>query len=74
MAARIGGGFGKLRKGALNLLGAHQNEALKEEDHVVVQDGKKEFGWNEISATAACGDALLLGFGCGALICIETSS
>ena len=40
----------------------------------MVQDGKKKYGWNDVSATAACGDRLLLGFGNGALVCIDTSS
>jgi len=39
----------------------------------VVLDGKKKYGWHDISATAACGDGLLLGFGNGALVAIDTS-
>ena len=40
----------------------------------MVLDGKKKYGWFEISATAACGDGLLLGFGNGALVAVDTSN
>lgn len=57
----------------MRALGAHQQEQEQENEQEVVLDGKKTYGWHDISAAAACGDALLLGFGNGALVAIDTS-
>jgi hypothetical protein len=40
----------------------------------VLQPGKMEVNWNEITCTCAVGDSLIMGFGNGALVCLDTRS
>lgn len=36
------------------------------------QPGKRTFDWKDISCSCACGDTLMLGFGNGAFMCLNT--
>jgi hypothetical protein len=36
------------------------------------QPGRRNFDWKDISCSCACGDSLMLGFGNGAFMCIDT--
>jgi hypothetical protein len=38
----------------------------------VLQPGKMDINWSDITCTCAVGDSLIMGFGNGALICIDT--
>ena len=67
-AARSGiNGIGSWLKGN----NSKKKEILDTEPEVI-QDGKRKHGWYEVSATAACEDVLLIGFGNGALVCLDT--
>jgi hypothetical protein len=73
VGASVAGALRRAGKAAMSAVGAGQHEEVQEVEQEVVQDGKKKYGWYEISASAACGDTLLLGFGNGALVCIDTA-
>jgi hypothetical protein len=47
-------------------------EPDKIEKKPVFHPGKKEASWNDITCSCAAGDSLILGFGNGALVCLNT--
>ena len=47
-------------------------EPDKTSKKTVLQPGKLEVEWNDITCTCAVGDSLIMGFGNGALVAIDT--
>lgn len=47
-------------------------EPDKTEKKQMIQPGKKEVDWNDITCSCAVGDSLILGFGNGSLVSIST--
>ena len=57
------------------LKGGNKEKKLNiETEPDIIQDGKQKFGWYDVSATAATEDILIVGFGNGALLTIDTKN
>ena len=64
--------YSGLRRWTAAKIMKNDGEAAEVEQEIM-QDGKRKVQWSEISATCVIGDSIIIGFGNGAVICIDTS-